>query len=414
MDFAKNLDKLLYALMLIVALTAREPICLAQQQVIPADKAQTLVIAVCINDHPGQCLIDLHGYYSHIDSTLAESLGIERFDDKKTEKTQFGTAESQRYGDVEITFFGKTTALPTISGLNLKRFEYDVGHQVDCILSHDVLENCIVDISEAALKSSLDLDNDYRRLDSAHYSWVADFGPQLAVSMPILGSRNFMVGTANNQYLTVSREIASQLIRSRRAFKSDRTPHSDASGAYESIDVIIIEKLSILDVDFHNVPASVGNFNSIGFPLLRQLNLALDFPHKQIWQKKSPSTGLTTFPVNASGMAVVFVSATQLKVIKIRPESPSTLAGVEAGDEIVELQGQRPADLSLFQVQELLAQDGKIIKVVLDRKGDRLEKNLHLKRPFLYPPVWETTDEDSGEFEKFLEQNRRKSAAKSK
>ena len=118
--------------------------------------------------------------------------------------------------------------------------------------------------------------------------------------------------------------------------------------------------------------------------------------------------------LHASGMAVVFVSTTQLKVIKIRPESPATLAGVEAGDEIVELQGQRPADLSLFQVQELLAQDGKIIKVVLDRNGDRLEKNLHLKRPFLYPPVWETTDEDSGEFEKFLEQNRRKSAAKSK
>jgi C-terminal processing protease CtpA/Prc len=148
--------------------------------------------------------------------------------------------------------------------------------------------------------------------------------------------------------------------------------------------------------------------------LLRRLNLAIDFPNNQIWQKKTPNAGLSIFPVNASGMAVVFVSPTQLKINKIRPQSPATLAEVEAGDEIVELQGKRPGDLSLFQVQELLAQDGKTIQVVFDKNGQRLVKDLRLKRPFLYPPVWEPKDEDSGEFEKFLEQDKGKSAAKLK
>ncbi len=413
-----NFDKPLYALRLLclmVALTATEPSCSAQQQVIPADKAQVLVSAVHINGRPGQCLIDPSGDVSIVDATLADELGIERFDaEKKRQQTQLGMAEYQRYGDVEITFLGKTTALPTIAGSSLTFMESGVGTQVDCVLSNDVLGNYIIDISQATLKSKLDLDHDYRRLDSANSSWDPDVGPKLAVRMPILGSRNFGIGTADNGYLGVSREIANQLIRSRRACKIDKLPQSDRSGSYEGIDEIIIEQVTILGLDFHNVPAGIGNFNSIGFPLLRRLNLAIDFPNNQIWQKKTPNAGLSIFPVNASGMAVVFVSPTQLKINKIRPQSPATLAEVEAGDEIVELQGKRPGDLSLFQVQELLAQDGKTIQVVFDKNGQRLVKDLRLKRPFLYPPVWEPKDEDSGEFEKFLEQDKGKSAAKLK
>ena len=401
-------------LCLTVAFTMSEQRCSAQESIIPADKSQVLIAAVSINGHPGQCGIDPTGYFSTIDAAFANELGIERFNDQKTQRVELGTAVFQRYGELEITLFDKSTKLPTISGSSLRDLGGVFGHGVDCVLSNDILDKYFIDVSEAAVTNSEHVSRDFRIVDSKHFKWSPDGVPQLVVRLPILGCRDFLIGTGSNSFLSISDDFANHLIAANRAFKCDTKPGIDLSGKHDGIGIIVIKSVKILDAEFQNVPAIVGNFNSVGFPLLRRLGIALDFPNKQIWHKEVHDAGLSIFPINASGMGVAFASPTQLRVLRNRPNSAATIAHVEAGDEIVQLDGKQPADLSLFQVQQLLAQHGKTIRVVFDRNGQRLEKNLHLKRPFLYPPVWEATKDDSDEFEKFLEQDKGECAAKLK
>lgn len=77
-----------------------------------------------------------------------------------------------------------------------------------------------------------------------------------------------------------------------------------------------------------------------------------------------------------------------LKVFAVRPDSSAQNASVQAGDVIVQLDGKNPVELSIYDIYNILARNGKTISVTLRRGRGEHRIDLPLRLPFEYPPNW--------------------------
>jgi C-terminal processing protease CtpA/Prc len=77
------------------------------------------------------------------------------------------------------------------------------------------------------------------------------------------------------------------------------------------------------------------------------------------------------FEVNYSGMELVTDDAFQRVIIDdVYAGSPAHEAWLKIGYEIVQINGVRTSDLQLPQIRSMLNQDGKEVKMQIDRKGE--------------------------------------------
>ena len=166
---------------------------------------------------------------------------------------------------------------------------------------------------------------------------------------------------------------------------------------------IIIQEIEIAGVVFRNVPASRGKLNCIGMGLLTYLDLAVDFQNRRVYLDSESSRSASEFPQNASGIGFVYISSEAIIVGSIRNDSPASRAEVQAGDEVLSIDGKKPADLSLEELMQIVSREGQTIHIAFRRSGRYYDRDLTLKRNFEYPPTWAIpTVEESG-FLEFLE-----------
>ena len=224
----------------------------------------------------------------------------------------------------------------------------------------------------------------------------------LPVSMSEFGVREFRVDTGMTDACQFNDRLVKDMLHRGALVRGSTAKVTDIRGA-QIIDRFVLRELTVAGVKCRNVPVSTGQYNAIGLELLRHMNLALDFPRRQILIGKPPQDVVDRFAINASGMAVGFDSAEALKVLAIRPDSSAETAGVQAGDVIVQLDGRNPAELSIYDIHDILARDSKTISVVFCRGQDEHYIELPLQLPFEYPPNWAALDARQKDFEKFLE-----------
>jgi predicted aspartyl protease len=143
----------------------------------------------------------------------------------------------------------------------------------------------------------------------------------------------------------------------------------------------MLANLSIGDYEFSTLPVTMtiaeagasswsGPMGILGNDVLKRFNVFIDL--RQDMMSLEPNRLYQDqFEVNCSGLELVTDDAFQRVIIDhVYAGSPAHEAGLEVGDEIVQISGANVSDLQLPQIRTMLSQDGQEIELLIDRENE--------------------------------------------
>lgn len=359
------------------------------------------VVAGTINDQPLRLLLDTGADDCAIDKQLIAAMGLAR-QGERIIIAPSGMTPVSVFGPAQIAIDGFQSVKVNPAGIELSRMNLGGLVSFDGLVGLDILGHHTVVISDGAVSFCDGVPAEFSIVK------ILTSGDQLSeradVPVSFCNSQDHIcrVDTGMTSSCKFNEVLLKDLVVEGKAVRAGTAKSFDVKGL-NAVDRYVLRELTVAGVRFRNVPVSVGRTSAIGLELLRHVNLALDFPRRQILIGKPPQDVVDRFAINASGMAVGFDAAEALKVLAIRPDSPAETAGVQPGDVIVQLDGRNPAELSIYDIHDILARDSKTISVVFCRGQDEHYIELPLQLPFEYPPNWAALDARQADFEKFLE-----------
>jgi hypothetical protein len=119
----------------------------------------------------------------------------------------------------------------------------------------------------------------------------------------------------------------------------------------------------------------------IGYQILRQFKVILDYPHRQLILETPQAAQPPTYDYDLSGLWLE-ASGPQLnryKVGAVTKNTPAQRAGVQIGDEIIAVNNRAVSRLTLVQVRQTLSQSGQAITLRLARKTKPITVRLLLQ-----------------------------------
>ena len=359
------------------------------------------VVGGTVNDQHARLLLDTGADGTGIEIRLLTEMRIALQRERKI-RAPSGTTQVRFYEPIGIGIDGFETVRVTPGGIELAGLNLGGHVSFDGLVGMDVLNRHTVLISRGIVSLRERVPAEFPVVETFDTGDRVEDRADLPVSMSEFGVREFRVDTGMTDACQFNDRLVKDMLHRGALVRGSTAKVTDIRGA-QIIDRFVLRELTVAGVKCRNVPVSTGQYNAIGLELLRHMNLALDFPRRQILIGKPPQDVVDRFAINASGMAVGFDAAEALKVLAIRPDSPAETAGVQPGDVIVQLDGRNPAELSIYDIHDILARDSKTISVVFCRGQDEHYIELPLQLPFEYPPNWAALDARQKDFEKFLE-----------
>jgi predicted aspartyl protease len=155
----------------------------------------------------------------------------------------------------------------------------------------------------------------------------------------------------------------------------------------------MLANLSIGDYEFSTLPVTMaiaeagasswsGPMGILGNSVLKRFNVFIDLQQKRMSLEPNRLYD-DEFEVNCSGLELVTDGAFQKVIIDhVYAGSPAEEAGLEVGDEIVQIDGANVSDFRLPHVRSMLSQDGQEAEILIDREGE-LHNHLFTLRPLI-------------------------------
>jgi len=155
----------------------------------------------------------------------------------------------------------------------------------------------------------------------------------------------------------------------------------------------MLANLSISDYEFSTLPVTMaiaeagasswsGPMGILGNGVLKRFNVFIDLQQKRMSLEPNRLYH-DKFEVNCSGLELVMDDAFQKVIIDhVYAGSPAHEAGLEVGDEIVQINGANVSDFQLPQIRSMLSQDGEEIEILIDREGE-LHDYLFILQPVI-------------------------------
>lgn len=346
-----------------------------------------------------RCILDTGSTVTVVDPTLSSRFTSTN---SKLLKARLPSAVKtvKAFENVKVGFEGFPAIQTTVVELGLESIQAVVGTEMQGVIGMDLLASRVLifgGLEPMFSKSLPESRKGYKRVPlDFHLSC-----PVLPLTLPVVGNRDFKVDTGNNGCLDIDTKLADILVRSGQAVEAGHLQTSDGSGVRMN-RAVVIKEIGFLGARFQNVFAMVGDVNQVGNPLLSRFELAFDFPNKCCFIGDTTELDTSPFPVDASGLRVVFRSTASLVVLNVADESPGAVGGVENGDQVLQIDDHIPSALTRDVLNEILAQEGKTIHLSLRRGNEVKEVDILLKRRFQYPPKWRSLTVDDVDFSESL------------
>lgn len=108
-------------------------------------------------------------------------------------------------------------------------------------------------------------------------------------------------------------------------------------------------------------------FGKIGYQILRQFKVILDYPHRQlILEPRLPI--LYDYDLSGLWLEATGAQLTQYRVGAVTKNTPAATAGVEIGDRAVEINGIPTSAQTLVKIRQQLSQVGQTVTLRLERQ----------------------------------------------
>jgi hypothetical protein len=152
-------------------------------------------------------------------------------------------------------------------------------------------------------------------------------------------------------------------------------------GGYQIDDVIVSFPDPNSYIDSLKISRTVARNGSVGGELLSRFTIIFDFPREKFYLKSNSSIR-KKFHYSLSGITVKAKGARlrKFEITDIRPGSSADIAGVQAGDSIVAVNGLPAGELDLNSINGYLnSRPGKRIVLDLERAGKKITKRFFLE-----------------------------------
>ncbi|MEM6298829.1 MAG: PDZ domain-containing protein [Bacteroidota bacterium] len=197
-------------------------------------------------------------------------------------------------------------------------------------------------------------------------------------------------GASNAMWLNANSSEQLELPEKRKAMFLGRGLNGDIQGHLGRVDGLLLGKY-LLPKPIVAFPDSasaqeifgVGERNgALGGEILRRFTVIFDYPNKQLILTPNRSFS-DPFEYNMTGLEIVKPMAflPYFEVSVVDADSPAARAGVQVGDQLVEVNNIRAKDLTMNKLSELFqSQAGRTLRITVARNGKYLKKKLVLKR----------------------------------
>jgi membrane-associated protease RseP (regulator of RpoE activity) len=122
-----------------------------------------------------------------------------------------------------------------------------------------------------------------------------------------------------------------------------------------------------------------GIDGSIGYKILRQFTITLDYARSELWLEPSAAFGAKTIQWK-TGFQAIKAEGPGFRVIHVASNTPAAGAGIKVGDVITEIDGRPAASIGQAQFGDLTrGPDGTVVRLSLLRDGNSRRAKLTLK-----------------------------------
>ena len=356
----------------------------------------------CVNERPVQLLIDTGAVKCGLDVRVRKALGVKVLSEM-TVSAPSGTVSIPVCEPIHLTIDKYPVRSVEPVQLDLQMLTSMGLFGIEGIVGRDALSHHVVVISDGTVSILDSVPPRFEVIQKQTFKRADSNVASLPVFIPTLEGQQVTleIDTGSTEACRFKESVIASLKANRQIVTGLSQRGSDVKGVVNGTSFILRE-IIVAGVRFRNVRVTSARNNAIGLELLRHLNLALDFPQRQIVIAKPAKDVVDHFPQNASGMGIRFDAADNLKVLAVRPDGPAEGAGIRIGDIVLMLDSRNPVELSIYEVDDIVAQNGRTIPVRLRRDSAEFTVDLPLKLPFEYPPNWASLDKEQADFEEFL------------
>ncbi len=358
-----------------------------------------IYLPVAIEDNaPSWFLVDTGAGSTVLAQSTAEALQLRGRGKSKAQGLGPAVIDTTLFRDIDLRFGDLSVALQRVPALPLQELSLLEGRLMEGVLGYDVLRRYVIEI-----------DYERRRLrfqDPAHF--VAQ--PQ-AVALPITFNHNHPViqatitlpdGRAIPVRLMVDTGAGSALMINRPFAEKHRvydivSPGVEGSfaagvGGATSQRIGRIKRLQIAEFAMENPVASLsrdargagssGEVDGlIGGEVLRRFTLTIDYPHRRLLI--TPNRDFSErFEFDMGGLLLRAADTKfdRFLVRQVVPGSPAMAAGLEIGDELLAINGNATATMTITAIRRLFRQPDVTYTLRLRRNEHEFEKTITTRR----------------------------------
>lgn len=342
-------------------------------------------VKVCAGERELEFILDTGAGQSIFDMTAARAAGVRFGTHFSARGAGAGTVDAASVVNGLVTLQSTHLSVPIVGALDLSALPAREGHRIDGVLGHNFIERYVVVVDYVA--------EELRLFDPAKFEYTGS-GTSLPITFaaghPVveasvrlpsgdtIGGRFIVdVGAAGALSLTGAFVAANQL-RTRVGPLVHRVASGGVGGTMAS-DVGRVAGLrlgghELRDVvtDFYGDSAGVMSGNAdwvgnIGGDVLRRFTVILDYPHRRIILE--PHAGSTeAFEADMSGAGLMLAARPGRYIVSdVVRNSPAAEAGLEAGDEVLAVDGIVPNAGTLPDLRQRLQREGQSVELTILR-----------------------------------------------
>lgn len=181
---------------------------------------------------------------------------------------------------------------------------------------------------------------------------------------------SFIVDTGHAGTGDIEKAFLTRLVNLHEARITGNSRQMTAFGLSSSL-VTRLSSLSIGSFQHDNLRFSGGHDNLLGLGYLSRYRLTIDFPNERLYLAKGRQFA-DRDSGNTCGLFPLF-KARGIEVESVDEKGPAYAAGVRTNDILVELCGKPVSALKQSEIYQVLREEGKPLKLVVERDGRRIE-----------------------------------------
>lgn len=344
---------------------------------VPFDFANNQIyLRVGINGHePAYFVLDSGASGCVIDAAVAKRLSLATHGEKRGTGAGTGTVEGTFTDNVTYDVAGLHVAIPQSYVIDLSGQPPIIGREIDGILGYDFFTRYIVavDYDAAVLTLSSPSDFTYSGTGTVVRFTLVKKTPHISIHVVVTAGPG------------VDREVLVDS-GSEDAFDDDvlanAPKHLETVGGvglgneFRTI-VARAQKISIGPYTLEQPFGATGGVPLIGTEVLRRFHAVFDYAHSRLILEPNPHLH-DDFAFDASGLDLRW-SPDSFVVHDVAKPSPAEESGLHTCDEIVSIDGQAAANFRLEQVQKLLTDTGRTLRLEIRRGNKRFQVHLTLR-----------------------------------